>query len=680
MPRARSTPTIWAGSQSFYDGSTVNGATPTLGLVTKTTALASVSGGVFTWKQAGRAGYDANGRVTTSYDALDRSATTAYTPATGGPVTAGGVHQPAGVDEHDHGGAGQRLGDRGGRCQPQGDHRPVRPVGSAVEGVAGQPVSHADPGPAVHLHAVGVRRRTGCRPSCSARPGAQISSYQIYDGRLRPRQTQTPAPVANGGRMIIDTAYDSRGLAVKSSLFWNNTSGPTSTLVTFADTAVANQHRYRLRQSGAGPPRTRCGRRTCCSGRPPPPTRTTGSRSPHPPAAPPPRSCSTPHGNTTKLRQFTGPSLTGDLPGHHLQLRPARPADRRRPTRPATPGPGPTTCAAGRPPPPTRTRARRSSPTTTPGSCCPPRTPGRSPCAYDYDRLGRITSCGRAPVTTGTKLADYTYDTLAKGQAHLRHPLRRRQRLHHRGHRLRRRLPPAGHVGHACPLLRARWPARTPPSATYNVDGSPATTTLPAAGGLAAETLTTGYDTNGHPLTVDRRRPTYVSATSYYPWGATFQRLLGTGTSRVRLTTTIDEATGRLTANGVDTEHPGLPNTWDEKRTDTYVYTPAGTITSLAETLAGATVSNQCFSYDWLQRLTEAWTTTATTCQATPTQGVVAGPDPYWTSFGYDTVGDRTSQIQHAAAGNTITTYTYPTAGTATPHALTGTSTTGPGG
>jgi YD repeat-containing protein len=74
--------------------------------------------------------------------------------------------------------------------------------------------------------------------------GQQITSYTIYDGRIRARQTQTPAPQAVGGRVITDTAYDGRGLGVKSSVFWNNASGPTGSLISFADSAVVNQHRY----------------------------------------------------------------------------------------------------------------------------------------------------------------------------------------------------------------------------------------------------------------------------------------------------------------------------------------------------------------------------------------------------------------------------------------------------
>jgi hypothetical protein len=85
------------------------------------------------------------------------------------------------------------------------------------------------------------------------------------------------------------------------------------------------------------------------------------------------------------------------------------------------------------------------------------------------------------------------------------------------------------------------------------------------------------------------------------------------------------------------------PGSFAEQLTENYGYSPAGQVTNIQETHAGTTVFSRCFNYDGLQQLTEAWTTTATTCQATPSQGVVGGPDPYWTSYRYDTVGDRTS-------------------------------------
>src|SRR6266545_4024271 len=84
-----------AGTDIYYDWLGW-GVTPTRGLVTGTNALASVVGGVRTWKQATRANYDTNGRVTSANDALDRRTQTIYTPATGGPVTQLQIINPLG--------------------------------------------------------------------------------------------------------------------------------------------------------------------------------------------------------------------------------------------------------------------------------------------------------------------------------------------------------------------------------------------------------------------------------------------------------------------------------------------------------------------------------------------------------------------------------------------------------
>ena len=94
----------------------------------------------------------------------------------------------------------------------------------------------------------------------------------------------------------------------------------------------------------------------------------------------------------------------------------------------------------------------------------------------------------------------------------------------------------------------------------------------------------------------------------------------------------------------------------------------------------------QCFGYDGLDQLTAAWTGNDQ-CAAAPSAGnsstVVDGlgaGSAYWTTWTLDTLGDRTGQTQHAFAGgpatDTATTYKYGT-GTAQPHTLTSTTTTG---
>jgi RHS repeat-associated protein len=74
---------------------------------------------------------------------------------------------------------------------------------------------------------------------------------------------------------------------------------------------------------------------------------------------------------------------------------------------------------------------------------------------------------------------------------------------------------------------------------------------------------------------------------------------------------------------------------------------------------------NQCFRYDYLQRLTQAWTPTGA-CSAGPDKTSLGGPAPYWSSYGYDATGNRTSETQHgvgAVAADTTRTYHYPDPG-----------------
>ncbi len=285
-----------------------------------------------------------------------------------------------------------------------------------------------------------------------------------------------------------------------------------------------------------------------------------------------------------------------------------------------------------------------------------------------YDALGRQTALWQGNVDTGTKLTDATYDTLAKGQptSSTRYVSGNAYTTAVTGYDTRYR--PLGSAVTIPPVegsLAGTWTT----TASYKVDGSPATVTYPAAAGLAAETVSYTYDNTGAALTAVGQ-DTYIAATTYHPWGDANQRILGSGTKRVRVTTTIDEATRRLTTNQTHTENQTTPGTWVERLTETYDYDPAGNIKSINETSAGTTISNQCLSYDPLRQLLEAWTTTATACQSAPSQAVVGGPDPYWASYRYDTVGNRTLQVSHAATGDTTRSYSYPAPGAPQPHTL----------
>ena len=107
-----------------------------------------------------------------------------------------------------------------------------------------------------------------------------------------------------------------------------------------------------------------------------------------------------------------------------------------------------------------------------------------------------------------------------------------------------------------------------------------------------------------------------------------------------------------------------------------YTYDPSGNITSVADTPLERPADRQCFRYDHLRRLTEAWTP-GSNCDADPSTAALAGPAPYWQSFSYDEVGNRLTETQHAAAGDTVRKYTYPAPGA---HALKSVATTNSAG
>lgn len=103
-----------------------------------------------------------------------------------------------------------------------------------------------------------------------------------------------------------------------------------------------------------------------------------------------------------------------------------------------------------------------------------------------------------------------------------------------------------------------------------------------------------------------------------------------------------------------------------------YAYDPSGNPIKIADTPAGGSADGQCFSYDYLIQLQEAWAQPGATC-GTPSAGTVGGPAKYWLTWTYDSIGNRLTQVDHSTAtGDRTTTYTN---AVSTSHKLTGTST-----
>jgi RHS repeat-associated protein len=157
--------------------------------------------------------------------------------------------------------------------------------------------------------------------------------------------------------------------------------------------------------------------------------------------------------------------------------------------------------------------------------------------------------------------------------------------------------------------------------------------------------------------------------------GLVTERILGEATKRLRQSYGYEASTGRQMTASLDTENQTTPGTWDPAFSTTYTFDPAGNVTSAAGTTTGVTDQVECFQYDYLARMTTAWTQAATGC-TTPQR---AGADPYWRSYSYDLTGTRTQQTDiDLVAGNTTWTSTIGAAGGVTPHQVASINATGP--
>ncbi|MFI2504747.1 polymorphic toxin-type HINT domain-containing protein [Streptomyces sp. NPDC018972] len=216
---------------------------------------------------------------------------------------------------------------------------------------------------------------------------------------------------------------------------------------------------------------------------------------------------------------------------------------------------------------------------------------------------------------------------------------------------------------------------------TYTDTGLPHSTRLPAVGTLPAEEVITRYNEEGLAESVSGH-DWYGSQTLYSPYGQLLRSTLGDNPYRVWSTASYDEASGELTGMQTWREEAGTSaHTTGNKVSDTsYTYDGAGNVRSIRQGAEGIR-ERQCFRYDAVGRLNEAWTSSdQTACVAggaASAADVSEGEDGsgYWTDFAYAGLSaERTSMVEHDLTGNTAkdatTTYTYG-AGEAGPHALT---------
>ncbi|MFF2629433.1 polymorphic toxin-type HINT domain-containing protein [Kitasatospora griseola] len=702
----------------YYDGDgsltqlgtlgSVGGNGSTVGLLTSVQNVSSydVSGNPV-FQTNGATKYDSYGRVTRSMDALGNTESTVYTPAvttlpTGvtatNPLgwTSSSTMAPArGLVTHAVDVNGKitdatydALGRRTQIWMPGRDRAtqtPDRKFSYAVHGTG----DHPDPSTVTSQ-----TLREG---------GTYNTSVAIYDGFLGLRQTQSTTANDSPGRLIASTKYDSHGWQVSSVPAWADpTTAPGTTLFNENENSLPSQ--TVTRYDGLGRPTARVLYKKA--------QQLWQSTTSYPgvdriDSTPPPGGSP-----TTVITDARGRTVSSTVHGG-TGIGDATSTYGYRPSGEVTS----LTDAVGNTWTTSYDLLGRMYSKTDPGS-------GTSTITYDtsgrvatttdarqqtisnkYDTLGRLigTFDGASTTDPTKQLTGYVYDTLQKGyptsstryiggsgaggSAYIQEVTGYNTAYQSAGSKVT--IPAAEGKLAGIYSLGARY---TPDVGRLDY------TDFGADGTLPAESVNYAYDLQNELIMSGSGRFThYLSSANYSPLGQILQSTYGDAGKQYRTAQTYDDATGRLMTNrvSIETGTNALSDT-------TYGYDQTGNLTTVSElqsTGASTPVADtQCFGYDGLDRLTTAWTdtagiTTPTTGQlakcntASPAPATIGGPAPYWQTWQYNLLGDRTKQVQHDVTGNIAKDITqtsvYPGNGTAKanqPNAVTTVTTTGPTG
>ncbi len=668
-----------------YDHATF-GAAPSKGDITEQDTLDSWDAAGPHYVPTAKNTYDDYGREVSSIDVYGNETKTEFTPATGGPVTGTKSTNPAGWSSTTT--LEPARGNPTSSVDANGVHSDVTYDALGRKTAVWNPGRNKAAGEAANAvfeYGESQTSPTFVRTKTLQDTGLYTDSYAIYDGLGRSRQTQVPAQ--GGGRILADTLYDSRGLQFKSNAaFYNDASGPNSTLVAAADNTVMAQtvtefdRRARATASILMSKGVEQWRSTTIYGG----DRTTTI----PPAGGSPSTVVTDvQGQPLQKLQYTNGYTAGgtnpaDVTTYGYNAAGAMTS--------MTDSSGNTWTSGydlrGHKIWQTDPDAGHSTFSYDQGGQLTSTTDARGKTlVYGYDKLGRKIQENQDSAT-GPLLATWTYDTLAHGLG--------------------------------LPVAATRWdgtnayvnrvvsydafsrptkvavdiPAKEDAlagtyefSTKYTATGATAESVSPAAGNLRQEHVLHTYTDIGLPATtyaIDSAgtHTDLVSSTGYTSLNemSTLQLDSATSSSNVGITQTYDQVTRQPQTTTVSRETQVGP----ELTKRTYSYDPAGNVRKIADTPSGALPDVQCYDYDYLQRMTDAWTPSSSDCATAKSASSLGGAAPYWDSYTFDKTGNRRSQVEHKATGDVTTTYTYPDAGASSvrPHALQKTDTSGPNG
>ena len=680
---------VVSDTRTLYDDKPY-GTAPTAGDETSTQRVSSYSGSTPVYQTVSTSTFDSQGRVLSVQDAEGRTtSSTAYTPATGGPVTSTvttdakqyattTTYDPArnlATDVVDPNGkrtdySYDALGRLTGVWLPTRSKSAKQPPNLTYD-------YELSNGAASYVRTGKIRN-----------DGTSYNyTYTIYDSMLRPRQTQTPA--ANGGRVITETKYDSRGLAAESDADYVDAADPSGSLQNITS---AEPSQTLTTYDGAGRPTLadfyadgtyKWSTSTVYGG-----DRTT--------LIPPSGGIVTTTftdtlGRTTETRQYDDGTDSGSYTsikyGYNAKSQLTKVTDvgdnvwtygydlMGRKFSTTDPDAGTSTTAFN-------DLDQAVSTTDSRGKTI----------SYTYDELGRKTGEYDAPVaqqTADNQLAKWTYDSVAKGE-----PTSSIRYIGGSGNSGKAYMSQVGAYDdmYRPTSTRVVVPSVTGEealagsyvsSASYSLDDTLHSTSDPAAGDLSAESLVYGYNSLGMPTTLSGTSG-YVQNTIYTGLSQLQNITLGTASSSkwVQETNYYDVGTDRLNRQLV-TDDTGGGVVQDTH----YGYDNAGNPT-MTDAQTDGVNDTQCYQYDGHDRLTQAftssdtWQTTGACTTAPSTASLGAGPAPYWQSYSYDVLGNRKQLVQHGAAAgapDTTTTYKYGADNGTQPHTLTSSTTTQPG-
>ncbi|MFI9004984.1 RHS repeat-associated core domain-containing protein [Streptomyces sp. NPDC053541] len=656
---------------------------PTKGLPTWT-GRAESYGTPITWQKIASTGYDSLGRPITVTNADEKSTSTTYTPADAGPLTRTLVTNAATHKTYTYLDPRRGLAVRTIDPNLKKTEIAYDALGRLTDVWLPNRIRGIDPPNTTYQYVVSNTTQSWVATSTLKADGTTYkTSYAIYDALLRPLQTQSPTP--QGGRLLTDTRYDSRGLAYETHAdIFDTGSTPNSTYTRVAYGAAPAQTKTVF--DGAERPTSKtflvAGVEKWTTS-----TRYTGDSTATTAveggtAA---RTIVDARGQTVETREYAGTSPTDTQYGATLGTPYTSTKFEYTPDGKQTRITGPDGAVWSY----TYDQYGRQKTAT---------DPDKGATESEYDKLDRVTK-----TTTGGKTILSAYDDIGRPTYTWAGTQTDANLLTERTYDETRKALPRSSIRYvggkgqpdskaytktvtaydelnrpttteltlpATDTLYASVPnGKLTFTSTYRLDGTLGSTSEPALGGLPAETTEYGYGAFGQ-LTSMMGLTGYLQNADYSALGQLQQLILGKGgpgDRNVYVTNSYEYGTGRLTNSHVtDQTHSFMPQDL------TYTYDQAGNVLSIADpaTLGGTgKAETQCFAYDGFRRLAEAWTPASRNCSDPRSASTLGGPAPYWTSYTYNQGGQRQLETQHAASGDTTTTtYCYNPA--KQPHAL----------